>query len=133
VRYPGGEDVMTLDLLKDEYSVFKFNPDFPVKDTGFGGEFVSVTKTRDEISVVAVSSASNDYEEVETGWRILKINGVLDFGLIGILSGISALLAEERISIFVVSTYNTDYIMVKKESAEAAIRKLKAHDYEILR
>jgi hypothetical protein len=92
---------MTLDLLKDEYSVFKFNPDFPIKDTGFGGEFISVTRTSDEISVVAVSSASNDYEEVETGWRILRINGVLDFGLIGVLSGISALLAEEKISIFV--------------------------------
>jgi hypothetical protein len=58
---------------------------------------------------------------------------VLDFGLIGILSGISGLLAEESISIFVVSTYNTDYIMVKKEAAETAIKKLKAHDYEILR
>jgi hypothetical protein len=123
---------MTLNLLKDEYSVFQFFPDFPVEKADFGGEFVSVTKTNDEISVVAISSASNDYEEIETGWRILRINGVLDFGLIGVLSGISALLAEEKISIFVISTYNTDYIMVKKENADAAIRKLKAHNYEIL-
>jgi hypothetical protein len=81
---------MILNLLKNEYSIFKFAPGFPVREAAFDGEFISVTKTKDEISVVAVSVSSNDYEEIEGGWRILKIERTLDFGLIGILSGISA-------------------------------------------
>jgi hypothetical protein len=121
---------MILDVLKDEYSVFKFAPGFPVRDISFEGEFISVTETNDEISAVAVSCSSADYEEIERGWRMLKIEGPLDFGLIGILSAISALLAEEKISVFVISTYNTDYIMVKKENVGRAVKKLREHNYE---
>jgi hypothetical protein len=76
-------------------------------------------------------SLSNDYEKIERGWKVLKINGMLDFGLIGILSKISTLLAEEKIGIFVVSTYNTDYIMVKKENIKNAIIKLEENNYNI--
>lgn len=93
--------------MEDEYSIFKFNPNFLVNENIFDGEFVSITRTKDEISVVAVSSLSDSYERVEEGWKILKINGILDFGLIGILNKISTILAEEKIGIFVVSTYNT--------------------------
>ena len=87
---------MILELLKEEYSIFKFNSAFSVRENIFEGEFVSITKTRDEISVVAVSSISNDYENIERGWKILKINEILDFGLIGILSKISTILAKKR-------------------------------------
>jgi hypothetical protein len=90
-----GKMVMILELLEDEYSIFKFNPNFSVKENIFDGEFISVTKTNDEISVVAVSSLSNDYERLEKDWKILKIKGMLDFGLIGILSKISTILTEE--------------------------------------
>jgi hypothetical protein len=117
--------------LEDEYSVFKFKPNISLNENTFDGEFVSITKTKEEISVVALSSLSDDYEKVEKGWKILRINGMLDFSLIGILSRISTLLAEEEISIFVVSTYNTDYILVKKENLANAIEKLKENNYEI--
>jgi hypothetical protein len=122
---------MTFDVLKDEYSIFKFNQNFPVNENLFGGEFISITKTRDETSVVAASSASDDYEKIEEGWKILKINEILDFGLTGILSKISAILAEEKIGIFVISTYNTDYILIKKENVKNAISKLEENNYEI--
>jgi hypothetical protein len=79
---------MILELLENEYSIFKFNPNFSVKENIFDGEFISITKTKDEISAVAVSSLSDDYKKIEKGWKILKINGILDFGLIGILSKI---------------------------------------------
>jgi hypothetical protein len=122
---------MILHLLNNEYSVYKFAPDSFVKENNFDGEFISFTKTKDEISVVAVSSSSNDYEKVESGWRILKIEGTLDFGLIGIVSKISTILAQEKISIFVISTYNTDYIMVKEAMIANAITALKDNHYEI--
>lgn len=60
---------------------------------------------------------------------MLKIEGILDFSLIGILSKISTILANEKIGIFVVSTYNTDYILVKKENLEKAVESLKKENY----
>lgn len=63
---------------------------------------------------------------------MLKIEGILDFSLIGILSKISTILASIKIGIFVVSTYNTDYILVKKENLEKAVEILKKENYEIV-
>ena len=63
--------------------------------------------------------------------KILRINGILNFNLVGILSKISTILANENISIFVMSTFNTDYIMVKKENIKNAIEILKKNNYEI--
>ena len=66
------------------------------------------------------------------GWRTFRIEGVLDFSLIGILSEISKVLAENKIGIFVVSTYNTDYILVKKENLQKAQQALKTTGYEVV-
>ena len=66
------------------------------------------------------------------GWRGFRIEGVLDFSLIGVLAKISALLAEEEIGILAVSTYNTDYIFVKKEQEEKALSRLGRAGYKII-
>ena len=123
---------MILKLLENEYSVYKFNPNISISENKFDGEFVSITRTKDEISVVAVSSLLDNFENVEKGWKIFKVDEILDFGLIGILSKISTLLAEEMISIYVVSTYNTDYIMVKEKNLYNTIEKLRKNGYEII-
>lgn len=68
----------------------------------------------------------------EDGWRAFRIEGVLDFSLIGILAGISGILAENKIGIFVVSTYNTDYVLTKEESFERAMALLARHGYTVL-
>jgi hypothetical protein len=60
-----GEMAMILELLEDEYSIFKFDSDFSVKENIFDGKFISITKTKDEFSVVAVSSLSDDYKKIE--------------------------------------------------------------------
>ena len=67
----------------------------------------------------------------EDGWRALRIEGTLDFTLVGILAGIAALLAERHIPIFVVSTYDTDYLLVKKENLSAALDALQTGGYEV--
>ena len=69
--------------------------------------------------------------EREDGWKVFRIQGVLDFSLIGILSKISTLLAENRIGIFAVSTYNTDYILTKKEDFDVAIKVLIDAGYKV--
>jgi hypothetical protein len=122
---------MILELLKEEYSVYKFNPEYIVKGNIFTDEFISITKTKEELSITAPINKFNDFTAVENGWKILKFNGILDFSLVGILNKISGILANENISIFVISTYNTDYIMVKKEKIKKTIEVLVKNQYEI--
>lgn len=96
------------------------------------GDFYFIGKTDEEISlVVPTASVPEKTTERDDGWQAFRIQGVLDFSLIGILSKISSLLADAQIGIFAVSTYNTDYILVKKENYEKALRVLADAGYEI--
>lgn len=95
-------------------------------------EILFVGKTDEEISLVcrtedtpAVTSARED------SWSGFRVQGVLDFSLTGILAGISGILAEEKIGIFAVSTYNTDYILVKKENLERALEALAGRGFTV--
>lgn len=89
--------------------------------------------TEDELSVVCDSNnVPSDVIASEEGWRGFKIVGELDFALVGILSRISTLLADEGISIFALSTYNTDYILIKEIALDNAITTLTNNNYDIL-
>ena len=89
-------------------------------------------RTDEEISLVCrTESVPQDTAAREDGWRAFRIQGELDFSLIGILAGISAVLAENRIGIFVVSTYNTDYVLTKADDFERALGLLESRGYGI--
>lgn len=93
--------------------------------------FIGVTD--EEISVVsATDKVPADTIEREDDWKAFKIEGVLDFSLVGILAKIAQLLADADISIFAVSTYNTDYILVKTEKQAAASSILTANGYMVV-
>ena len=103
-----------------------------VSDIDLSRDFFFMGKTDDEISLVCVTEyAPAKTLEREDGWRGLRIEGVLDFSLVGILSKISVVLADAGISIFAVSTYNTDYIMVKAENFDKAVAVLADAGYDI--
>ena len=88
-------------------------------------DFFFIGKTDEELSlVIPTEETPAETTERDDGWRAFRIQGVLDFSLIGILSKISGLLADAKIGIFAVSTYNTDTILVKEESFERAVRVL---------
>ena len=96
-------------------------------------EFYFLGKTDEELSLVCrTEDAPNETIARDDGWKGFRIQGTLDFSLIGILSKLSGLLAAHRIGIFAVSTYNTDYILVKKENFERALQVLQSEGYEIL-
>lgn len=96
-------------------------------------EFLFFSKTDEEISLVCpVENMPPEYEACEKGWRAIRITGILDFSLIGILAGISEILAKNKIGIFVISTYNTDYILVKKEQLNAAVNALSENGYNFV-
>lgn len=93
-----------------------------------------IGKTDREISLVCKAEDVPEHVlEREDGWRGFRIRGVLDFSLIGILARISSLLAESGISIFALSTYQTDYILVREGDFERALALLSGHGYKILR
>jgi len=104
-----------------------------ISDIDFSDEFCFVGKTDEELSLVCASNRvpANAVQCVH-GWRAFKIQGVLDFALIGVLAKITGLLAEARISVFAVSTYNTDYFLVKAENLDKAIKALRDGGYTVL-
>ena len=93
--------------------------------------FFFIGRTDEEISLVCrTEDTPARTTDREDGWRGFRIEGILDFSLTGILARISGILAEEKIGIFAVSTYNTDYVLVKKENMRRAMDALAAAGYE---
>ncbi len=98
-----------------------------------GKEFYFTGKTDEEISVVCITADTPaETTERDDGWIAFRIQDVMDFSLIGILSKISTILAENKIGIFAVSTFNTDYILVKEENYEKALQVLADAGYQIV-
>lgn len=96
-------------------------------------DFYFIGKTDEEISLVCKTEDTPHHTvERDDGWRGFRIQGVLDFSLIGILSKLSGILAAHGIGIFAVSTYNTDYILVKEENFERALNVLAAEGYTVI-
>ena len=120
---------MEIKKINCDFSICKVK-DYSLVD--FGGEFVFAGKTDEENSLVCLTGAvPANVTEREDGWRAFRIQGVLDFSLIGILSAISGILAENKIGIFAISTFNTDYILVKAENLQRAADALSRAGYTV--
>lgn len=95
-------------------------------------EYSFIGKTDEEKSLVCITEdVPSNVMEREDGWKAFRIQGVLDFSLIGILSEISGILAENKIGIFAISTFNTDYVLTKKENYQRALDVLISSGYKI--
>ncbi len=97
------------------------------------GGFSSVTRTADELSLVCAEDAVPQGIQCEPGWRIFKVDGRLDFALTGILASVARPLAEAGVSIFAISTYHTDYVMVREQDVEKAALALAAAGHRVKR
>ena len=96
-------------------------------------DFYFIGKTDEELSLVCrTEDTPKNTVERDDGWRGFRIQGVLDFSLIGVLSKLSGILAEHNIGIFAVSTYNTDYILVKEEIYDRALTVLASEGYTVI-
>ncbi len=121
----------TLDLLQDELAVCRLPVDAAVPNWAWSGELTSITSTDEELSLVCAADPVPDDVTHTAGWRALKVRGPLDFSLVGILAGISGTLADAGVSIFAISTYDTDYILVRGAEIEAAVTTLRTAGYEV--
>lgn len=120
---------MELKFLKSDFSVCKLRD---LSRINLASGFYFLAKTTDELSLVCFTEEVPDNAvKVERGWKAFRIEGPLDFSLIGILARLSALLAENGIGIFAVSTYDTDYILVKADKIHEAREALKNAGYGV--
>jgi len=123
--------VLTLKVLDGEFTIHRLKPDCEISHQVFGSEFYSIARTSDELSIVCRSEFIFQSEKSEPGWSCLKVIGPLDFSLTGILAGIADALEKAKISIFAISTYDTDYILIRSENVRAAIDALSTAGYII--
>ena len=107
------ESQLTLSLLQDTFSICRLHQDAPIPDWALGGSLYSITRTREELSVVCSHTQVPTGVRCDKGWRCLTVEGTLDLSLTGILTSLTTPLAHAEISVFVLSTYDTDYVMVK--------------------
>lgn len=122
---------LTLLLLSGDFAVCRLGPDSEIPQWAVRSSFCSVTKTPEELSIVCPQDDVAEGVKAERDWKMLKVEGPLEFSLIGILSSLAFILAQAEISIFVISTYDTDYIMVKQNSLEKAISVLSAEGHRV--
>ena len=120
---------MKLECLDCDLSICKVASTNEIK---LDDDFCFIGKTDEEISLVCRTehTPANTVER-EDGWKGFRIKGVLDFSLVGILARLSGMLAENNIGLFAISTFNTDYILVKKENFERAMHVLEDKGYDI--
>jgi hypothetical protein len=105
--------MLTLIILSDTFAICRLNPAEDVPDWAMIGEFVSITHTADELSIVCAEEHVPSDVKADRGWRALKVEGPLDLALTGILASLANPLAEAQINIFAISTFDTDYLLVK--------------------
>lgn len=122
---------LTLRLLDDTLAIHSLAASSKIPQQVFNAKIFFIAKTFEEVSIVLPQNIQIKSDDVEKDWRALEVVGPLDFTLTGILANISAVLAKEKISIFAISTFDTDYILVKNNTVKAAISALQANNYQI--
>jgi len=117
--------MVRLSVLPIPLSVCRLEPAAAIPAWASAGPLVSITRTAHELSVVCESVRVPGGTRAEHGWRALAVQGPLDFGLVGIVAGLSACLADAGVSIFVISTYDTDFVLVREDAVTRAVAALR--------
>ena len=120
---------LRLAVLDGEYAIHRLSPEHDIPSSVLKGDFFSITRTGEELSIICDVHLPIVSEKSEAGWVCIKVLGPLDFSLTGILAKISSVLAEAEISIFALSTHDTDYILVKKDKLAVAKKVLDETGY----
>jgi hypothetical protein len=105
--------MLTLTVLPALLAICRLSADHDVPEWAMLGEFVSITHTNEELSIVCAAENVPTDVKADRGWRALKVEGPFDLALTGVLASLANPLAEAHINLFVVSTFDTDYLLVK--------------------
>jgi hypothetical protein len=123
---------MKLVVLDCEFGVARLDATDPNPAWASQGSISSVTRTTEELSVVCTAAAIPANVRAERGWRCLRVAGRLDFSMTGILASIAGPLAAAKVSIFAMSTYDTDYVLVREESLRTAVECLRLAGHDVV-
>jgi len=122
---------LRLSLLPDNYSICRLEPEADIPYWALAGDFFSITRTKDELSLVCSQERVPHGVQCEKGWRCIMVGGPLNFSLTGILASLTSSLAEAGISLLAISTFDTDYLLVKADNLTRTVCTLKeaGHDF----
>jgi hypothetical protein len=124
---------MRLSVLPATFCVCRLSPDHVIPSWALRDRsFLSITYTTDELSIVCESSLVPANVQCEKEWAAIKVQGILDFALTGILAALAVPLAEHGIAIFAISTFDTDYLLVKQQSLSQAITVLERQGHTFM-
>src|SRR5712671_3323274 len=121
-----------LTVLPGFFAIVHLAADAPLPSWASAGDFFSVTRTSDELSVVCLANQVPSSIAAETGWRALKVQGPFASSEIGVLAALAATLAHAKVSLFAISTSDTDYVLVSDESLNAAVAALRAAGHSVV-
>ena len=121
---------LVLSVLSETFTIHKLSPYESIPEEIMNCNYYSVSKTENELSLVCSEVIEVQSIESSNGWKCIKVKGPLDFNLTGILAGISDILAKENISIFAISTFDTDYILVRTQDLSSARTTLRQAGYK---
>ena len=121
---------LVLSVISETFTIHKLSPDLSIPEEILKSNYYSVTKTDNELSVVCSELIEVKSLQSSKGWKCIKVKGPLDFNLTGILAGISDILSQGNISIFAISTFDTDYILVRTHDLSSATTKLRQSGYK---
>ena len=119
-------------MIPGAMAVCRLAPEAPLAGWMHAGPLSSITRTAEELSVVCAEATVPDGVRREAGWRALRVDGPLEFSLVGVLAALAAPLAEAGIAIFVVSTFDTDWLLVKADRLAEAVRTLRQSGHEVV-
>jgi hypothetical protein len=118
---------LTFVLRPESFCIHRLPPDRQINLDRFSAvSWYSVTRTDDELSVIVPADVDVGAGDRQPGWSCLQIGEILNFATVGVIAGISRILADANVSIFTVSTYNTDYILVRTTDVDTAVSALAA-------
>lgn len=124
---------LTLQLLSEKFSIHSLPVNSAIPSKVFQASIYFIAKTYEEVSIVIPEEIKIESDDVENNWRALEFIGPLGFSLTGIMSNISTVLANAKISIFAISTFDTDYILIKDDMVNSAIAALESNQYQIIK
>ena len=122
---------LNLIVVDGTFAVCRLETDAPIPPWASAGSFFSITRTADELSIVCHEDAVPEGVISERGWCCLRVAGTMPFSVVGVLASLTAPLADAGISVFAISTFDTDYLLVKEKDRAAAVEALRGRGHSV--
>lgn len=123
---------LSLILLRDRFAVCQLDAADAIPGWASAGSFLSITRTNEELSIVCEDAQVPEGTKCERGWRCLRVAGKMEFSVTGVLASLVAPLAEARISVFAIATFDTDYLLLKERDLALALEAFRRQGHAVV-